>query len=62
MELWMSLRKLGLTIPRITEEIQLDRDAETSLLQQIKRLNDYMALMTNEPSPPTEEDDTDAST
>ena len=58
----MSLRRLGLSTHRITEEIQLDRDAEHDLLQQIKRLNDYMALMTNETSPPTEEDDTDPTT
>jgi len=58
----MSLRRLGLPVHRVTEEIQLDRDAEHDLLQQIKRLNDYMALMTSEPSPPTEHDDTDATT
>ena len=58
----MSLRRLGLSVHSVTEELQLDRDAEESLLKQIKRLNDYMALMTNETSPPTEEDDTDPTT
>lgn len=58
----MSLRRLGLPVEIQVQNAQLARDAETALLKQIKRLNDYMALMTNETSPPTEEDDTDTTT
>ena len=58
----MSLRRLGVPVRDQITEQHRDRDEQELLLQQIKRLNDYMALMTNEPSPPTEEDDTDPTT
>ena len=58
----MTLRKLGRdTKEQVQRELVID-SSQDSLLKEMKRLNDYMALMTNEPSPPTEEDDTDATT
>lgn len=58
----MTLRKLGFTNKdqiALTDEKRSDTQ---SLLKEIRRLSDYLSLMTNEPSPPTEEDDTDATT
>ncbi len=58
----MSLRRLGIDIHEQKETIQLERDEQVLLLNALNRLNDYMALMTSEPSPPDEIDDTDATT
>lgn len=62
MGIFVSLRRLGIPVREQMAEQHRDREEHDLLMQEIKRLNDYMALMTNEPSPPTEEDDTDATT
>ena len=58
----MTIRRLGRLPQEITERELVTDSSQARLLKEFKRLNDYMALMTNEPSPPTEEDDTDATT
>ena len=58
----MSLRRLGIDVHEQKETIQTDRDEQALLLKALNRLNDYMAFMTEESSPPTEHDDTDATT
>jgi len=58
----MSLRRLGIDVHEQRETIQLERDEQALLLNALNRLNDYMALMTSEPSPPAEYDDTDSTT
>ena len=53
----MSLRRLGKHLRDIVDQdnqIQVSRD---ELIAQMKTLNDYMALMTDEPDPPTEHTD-----
>ena len=58
----MTLRRLGRSAKDLSA-FTAERKSETAnLLREIKRLNDYLALMTNETSPPTEHDDTDATT
>ena len=56
----MSLRRLGLQVDPL--EASNRANFQEMLTKQMKRLNDYMALMNNETSPPTEEDDTDTTT
>jgi len=58
----MTLSRLGRSEKDEVAAEQVVSDTQNKLLDQIKRLNDYMALMTDEPSPPTEHDDTDATT
>ena len=58
----MTLRRLGIPVREQIAEQGMDREEQSLMLQQMKRFNDYMALMTNETSPPTEEDDTDPTT
>ena len=58
----MTLRKLGFNTKDQMANTDGKRSDTQSLLKEIRRLSDYLALMTNEPSPPTEEDDTDATT
>lgn len=55
----MTLRKLGRSAKELTQRNLVTDSSQDALLKEIKRLNDYMALMTNEPLPPTEHDDTD---
>jgi len=56
----MTLRRLG---PPINTNAASDlSNFQETMIQQMKRFNDYMALMTNETSPPTEKDDTDPTT
>ncbi len=56
----MTLRRLG----PLADPLEASNRAnfQEMLTKQMKRLNDYMALMNNETSPPTEEDDTDTTT
>ena len=58
----MTLHRLGIPVKDQIAEQHRDREEQELLLKETKRLNDYMALMTSEPSPPTEEDDTDPTT
>lgn len=55
----MTLRKLGRSAKELTQRNLTTDSSQANLLREMKRLNDYMALMTDEPAPPTEEDDTD---
>ena len=56
----MTVRRLGLKVDPL-ENVNRSNFQEM-LEKQMKRLNDYMALMTNEDTPPTEESQTDEST
>ena len=58
----MSLRRLGLPLSEQFHNEQIAQNGQSAILKEMRRFNDYMALMTNETSPPTEEDDTDATT
>ena len=53
----MTLRKMGRTTKEEIVIEQTTNDSRQQLINQIQRLNDYMALMTNEPEPPTETDE-----
>lgn len=55
----MTLRKLGQNIKNQIGIEQTSEDTQNKLLNELRRLNDYMALMTDETSPPTEQNDTD---
>ena len=57
----MTLRRLGALVDPL--EASSRANFQEMLVKQMKRLNDYMALMNNEASPPTEDyDDTDTTT
>jgi len=62
MDFWVSLRKLGVATKDQAAVIDAQRAEAESLLKEIKRLNDYLALMTNESDPPTEESTSDETT
>lgn len=55
----MTLRKLGQNIKNQIGIEQTSEDTQNKLLNELRRLNDYMALMTDETSPPTEQNDTE---
>ena len=56
----MTLRRLG---PKVDSLAPSNLANFQEMLEiQMKRLNDFMALMTNEDTPPTEESQTDEST
>ncbi len=57
MELRMTLRRLGQPVHEQKEVQQNAHDNQKLLIEQVKRFNDYLALMTNEPDPPTETDE-----
>ena len=58
----MSLSRLGITISDQVAIADGERSERESLLNQIKRLNDYLALMTNETEPPNEQSTEDGIT
>ncbi len=55
----MTLRKLGKTVRAQIETEALIMDANSDLLKELKILNDYMAVMNNEPSPPDRDEEKD---
>ncbi len=55
----MTLRKLGKTVRDQIETEALIMDANSDLLKELKILNDYMAVMNNEPSPPDRDEEKD---
>jgi len=58
----MTLRRLGFSAQDQRHDIQIRVDGQSRIAKLLERLNDYMALMTNEPDPPSEESETDTST
>ncbi len=62
MGFWMTLRKLGTSPKDQIASKDQDREEQLNLLNQIKRLNDYLAFMTNDADPPSEESLTDETT
>ena len=54
----MTLRKLGRSI-REQRDVELEQSTlQRTIAKHLQRMNDYIALMTNEPEPPTETDET----
>lgn len=55
----MTLRKLGKAVRDQIETEELIFDANSDLLKELRTLNDYMAVMNNEPSPPDRDEEKD---
>lgn len=58
----MTLRRLGLPAHEQRHAIQAEAESQGRIAKLLERLNDYMALMTNDPDPPNEESQTDEPT
>ena len=58
----MTLGRLGITNNDRLAILDSERSDRESLLNQMKRLNDFLALMTNETDPPSEESTADETT
>lgn len=53
----MTLRRFGQSISELRHVQTTTEDNHNALIKEMKKLNDYMALMTDEPEPPTEMDE-----
>jgi len=53
----MSLNRLGPTIRDQVAVADGERSDRENLLNELRRLNNYLALMTNETDPPNEQED-----
>jgi len=51
----MTIHKLGPDVQDVSDERKFEQDTQQKILKELRRMNNYLALMTNEPDPPDEE-------